>query len=315
VSRILVFLIVIGPGFAPCAARAGEPAAAAPAGRRVVLHRCEVEYKRSSLVGVAHMGTSSTSVLQECLVRLGDRVKAGQVLGRIMDRDVRAELEIRTAEAENLLALQISETKSDSAANRLRRSQKLQERNTWYVPAEERIHQELDLKAAQLEVEESKYERRLAEIKRRQTEVLLQSRQYVSPHDGVVVEIHKEQGEAVIVAEPVFRVVDVDWLKVTGHLNLTDFWRVREGQTVQIVPEIDGEELPVESEVFSGQIVFVDRRIDPATRTCRVVAEVANRDLLLASGLEARMEIVCDAPALGKEGPEPPPTNLEARRP
>jgi RND family efflux transporter MFP subunit len=331
VSRLSKLVIVLALGLRPVSASAAEP----PAARRVVLHHCEVDYRRSSLVGVAHMGTSPTSVLQECLVRLGDRVKAGQVLGRIMDRDVRAELELRTAEAANLLELQISETKVDAAANRLSRTQKLQNRNTLYVPAEERVQQELDMTAAKLDVEESKYELRLAEIKRRQAEVLLQSRQYISPHDGVVVEIHKEQGEAVLVAEPIFRVVDADWLRVTGHLNLTDFWRVKEGHQVQIFPEIDGEELPIESEVFSGQIVFVDRRIDPATRTCKVVAEVANRDLLLASGLEARMEIVCESPPAAKAVSEPtrpdartrpsdpvsrsggerPPLNLEARRP
>ena len=33
----------------------------------------------------------------------------------------------------------------------------------------------------------------------------------------MVVEIHKEQGEAVSFSEPNFRVVEVDWLKVTGY--------------------------------------------------------------------------------------------------
>jgi RND family efflux transporter MFP subunit len=277
------------------AAGAGEPPP--PSGDLVVVKRCEIDYKRSSLVGVAHMGTTPTTILQECLVRLGDRVKAGQVLGRIMDRDIRIELELRTAEAENLLDVRISETKGDLAVNKLKRTEKLQNRNTWYVPAEEKVSQELELSAARLRIEESKYELRLAEIKRRQAEALLRSREYVSPHDGVVVEIQKEQGEAVTIAEPNFRVLEVDWLKVTGYLNLADFWRVRPGQEVRVSPEIDGDDLAVEREVFTGRIVFVDRRIDPTTRTCKVVAEVPNRDLLLASGLEARMEILISRPA------------------
>jgi RND family efflux transporter MFP subunit len=295
VSPKIVPIVCTLAGLVTCRAGADEPAA--PSGSVVVLRRCEVNYKRSSMVGTALMSSSSATVLQECLVQLGDRVKAGQVLGRIMDRDLRAELEFRTAEATNMLEVRISETKAGLATNKLKRTQKLQNRNTLYVPAEEKANQELDLTAANLEIEESKYELLLAEIKRKQTEVMLRAREYVSPHDGVVVEIHKEQGEALLVNEPVFRVVEVDWLKVSGYLNLADFWRVRPGQEVKIQPEIDGQDLPVEREVFTGRIVFVDRRIDPETRTCKVIAEVANRDLLLASGLEARMEIFLDRPA------------------
>ncbi len=298
-SHKLMVVALVLAGLRLGSVLAGE--AAPSSSQSIVLRRCEVEYKRSSLIGVAHMGTTTTSVLQDCLVRRGDRVKAGQVLGRIMDRDVRAELDLRTAEAQNLLEVRINETKAGLAANKLRRTQKLQNRNTLYVPAEEKANQELDMSAANLEIEESRYELRLAEIKRRQTEALLHAREYISPHDGVVVEIHKEQGEAVSMIDPNFRVVDVDWLLVTGYLNLGDFWRVREGLEVRISPEIDGEDLPVEQEVFTGRIVFVDRRIDPATRTCKVVAEVANRDLLLASGLEARMEI--SLVNTGKESP------------
>ena len=93
---------------------AGE--AAPPSSQSIVLRRCEIEYKRSSLIGVAHMGTTTTSILQDCLVRRGDRVKAGQVLGRVMDRDIRAELDLRTAEADNLLAVHINQAKAGMAA-------------------------------------------------------------------------------------------------------------------------------------------------------------------------------------------------------
>jgi multidrug resistance efflux pump len=185
------------------------------------------------------------------------------------------------------------------------------------VPVEERVNQELEMNEAMLQVEESKYALRLAELKRRQAEVLLHAREYVSPHDGVVVEIVKEQGQAVSTHEPNFRVVDVDWLRITGYLNLGDYWRVRPGQEVRITPEIDGEELPVEREVFPGRVVFVDRRIDPANRTCRVIAEVANRDLLLASGLEARMEILLEDPPSHEtrvESPRSAPAAPELRR-
>jgi RND family efflux transporter MFP subunit len=258
----------------------------------IVLRRCEFEFKRSSLVGVAHMGATSMTILQDCLVRPGDRVKAGQVLGRVMDREIRAELELRTAEAENDIDGRVNEARYEEAMNKLRRTEALQKRV--FVSTEELDGQKLATVTTRLEVEQSRYRRRLAELQRRQAEALVRAREYISPHDGVVVEVHKGQGEAVFVNDPIFRVVDVDLLKVSGYHNVNDYWRVHDGQAVRVSPEVDGDDLPIEHEVFTGRVVFVDRRIDPTSRTCKVVAEVPNRDLLLASGLEARMEIFLD---------------------
>jgi RND family efflux transporter MFP subunit len=305
---LIVWLAGLGLGLDGSPARAGE--AIEPSRDVVVLHRCEVEYRRSSLIGVANMGPTSSSILQDCLVRRGDRVQAGQVLGRVMDRDIRAELDLRAAQSANDTEVRLNEAKYAQALNRLKRSEALQKRV--FVSVEELGGTELEVTTAKLQIEQSKHLRDLAAIQLRQAEVMARAREYISPHDGVVVEIVKEQGEAIAVTEPNFRVVDVDWVKVTGYLNLSDYWRVREGQEVRITPELDGVDLPVEREVFPGRVVFVDRRIDPVNRTCKVVAEVANRDLLLASGLEARMEIELGAAADPTQQQAADPRRLEA---
>ena len=90
---------------------------------------------------------------------------------------------------------------------------------------------------------------------------------------------------------PIYKVVAIDQLRVTGYLDAGDAWRVRQGQAVRIMPELEGGDLPIEREVFEGKITFVDSDIDPKTRTCRVFAEVENRGGLLRSGLECHMEI------------------------
>ncbi len=281
---------------------AAEPEPASTPGV-IVLQHCELDYKRSSLVGVAHMGTTSVSILQDCLVRLGDRVKEGQVLGRVMDREIRAELELRTAEAANDIDIRVNEARYAETVNKLKRSELLSKRI--FVSAEELEGHRLESLTAKLQVEQSRNRIHLAEIQRRQAESLLHAREYVSPHDGVVVEIHKEQGEAVAINDPIFRVVEVDTMKITGYVNLGDYWRVHKGQSVRISPSIDGDELPVESEVFNGQVVFVDRRIDPTSRTCKIIAEVNNRELLLASGMEARMEILLNSPPVNPQAGGP----------
>jgi len=123
------------------------------------------------------------------------------------------------------------------------------------------------------------------------SKALVAAREITSPHDGVVVEIYKNTGEAIMAGSPIFKVVKVDRMRVTGYLDASDACHVRPKQTVRVMPELEGVDLPIEREVFEGQITFVDSEIDPKTRTCRVFAEVENRGGLLRSGLDCRMEI------------------------
>jgi multidrug efflux pump subunit AcrA (membrane-fusion protein) len=297
-TRLLLALIVLGPAARPGRAEAPDPHRAT---RDVItLKRCDVEYLRSSLVGVGAMGASG-SILQECLVREGDLVKAGQVLGRVMDRELRAELEVRRIEAESDIDVQLCEARHEMALCRLRNDENLQRRDRKLVGGEEyRLHR-IEERTTALEIEQARLRHRLARLQFEQTESLVHAREYISPHDGVVVEVAKREGESVSFSDAMFRVVDVDHLKVTGYLNLGDYWRVKPGQRVRIIPEIEGAELAIEGEEFTGIIVFVDRRIDPVSKTGRIITEVENRGHLLASGIEARMEIFpADSP-----GPEP----------
>ena len=301
---------------------AGSPSPAAdpdPADRVIFLSRCEVEYVRSSQIGVAAMETTAT-ILQDCYVKEGDRVKTGQVLGRIMDKDLRAELELKTAMAENDIEVRVTEGKYAQSLSRLKRSDNLLRRGRDLISEEEYNLQKLDTNSAALAIEDAKQRRHLAALQKRQVEARLHAREFVSPHDGIVVEVLKNQGEALAVNEAVFRVVDVDRLKVTGHLNLSDYWRVKKGQRVRIFPDIEGVDLSVEHEEFSGRVTFVDSRIDPVNRTCKIVTEVENRGLMLVSGLEARMEIdTREAPAAAPAVPglpaRPKAVSLQSTRP
>ena len=88
---------LIAPALIGVRAIAGQGAPAPP--EVISLQKCTIEYSRSTLVG-----SNQTGLIQECLVRPGDRVKGGQVLGRFFNQDALAELESRT------VALEGSET-------------------------------------------------------------------------------------------------------------------------------------------------------------------------------------------------------------
>ena len=145
--------------------------------------------------------------------------------------------------------------------------------------------------SAELGLQAAIQSQRMAEAQLHTAKAMVAAREIVSPHDGIIVEIFKNAGEAIMVSNPIYKVVAIDRMRVTGYLDVGDAWHVHQGQAVRIMPEQEGGDLPIEREVFEGKITFVDSEIDPKTRTCRVFAGVENRDGLLRSGLECRMEI------------------------
>jgi RND family efflux transporter MFP subunit len=274
---------LIAPALVGVRAIAGGGAPAPPG--VISLRRCTIEYSRSTLVGSNQYG-----LIRECLVRPGDRVKGGQVLGRLFDQDALAELESRTValEGSQTTILRGEET-LEVERTKLRRAGALYDRKALSI--QDLQLQQLAVKTAELGLRAAIQGRRMAEAQLHAAKAMVAAREIVSPHDGIIVEIYKKAGEAITVSIPIFRVVAVDRMRVTGYLDAGDAWRVRRGQAARITPELEGGDLPIEREAFAGEITFVDSEIDPKTQTCRVFAEVENRGGLLRSGLECCMEI------------------------
>jgi RND family efflux transporter MFP subunit len=267
-----------------------------PRATDILLKRCTLEYKKTSLLGANQFG-----VLEECRVAPGDRVQAGQVLGHLRDEEFRADLEARATQAASDIAIRVAQAKHKLALSQLERTQKLINRN--FASIEELSIKTQEEEVERLSIEEARRNKKLAELQRKQTEATIRSREIRSPHDGVVVEVLKVPGQSVSTADPILRVVDPSELRVTGYLDVTDAWRVRPGQAVKIWADISGAELEIEKEAFTGQVEYVDILISPESRTCKVTAIVPNREERLRSGLEARMEINLGGPGGNSEKP------------
>ena len=95
-----------------------------PRATDILLKRCTLEYKKTSLLGANQIG-----VLEECRVAPGDKVKAGQVLGHLRDEEFRAELEARATQAASDIAIRVAEARHKLAQSQLERTQKLINRN------------------------------------------------------------------------------------------------------------------------------------------------------------------------------------------
>ena len=259
--------------------------AAPGADETIIVRRCALDFERTTAVGAASRG-----ILKERLVEPGERVERGQVLGRLRDDEARIEVELRRSESENDVEIRLGRARLDRAVRGLKTTLALNRRGA--ASAEESALRKLEVDVATLELEQAENRRRLARLRLGQAEAVARALEFTSPHAGVVVAALKRPGEAVALDEPVFRIVDTDDILVTGELDVSEAWRVREGRTVRVVAEVAGAVLSVEDQSFEGVILFVDRHVDPQTRTCKVVARIKNREGMLRSGLEARLEIL-----------------------
>ena len=250
----------------------------------LTLHHCTIEYAQSSLVGAAEFG-----VLQETYVRRGSEVQAGQVLATLRDGEARSQLSLRKVEAASDLDLKLRQMQYKQALNRQRISFGLRKRQA--ISEEQYIADQIAAELAAVEVEQAQERRVLSQSRLAEAEAKLRAKQILSPHAGMVSEVLKRPGESVTVGAPVFRIDNSEWLQVSGKLDVSDCWRVRVGAPVLVHVELEGVDLPIERQRFTGRITFMDSKIDHETQMCTVVASVENRDRLIVAGLDAVMSI------------------------
>lgn len=124
-----------------------------------------------------------------------------------------------------------------------------------------------------------------AELELRNAEVALTRRTITSPIDGTIGLIRVTPGNYVAAQTTVTSIDDTSSI-------LIDFW-VPERYAGQLVPgmpvSVDAVALP--GRTFSGDISAIDTRIDPASRTLQVQAEIPNPDRLLRAGMSFTVSV------------------------
>jgi RND family efflux transporter MFP subunit len=195
--------------------------------------------------------------IAELLVKPGQRVKAHDVIARL-DDDVEK------------IAVQQARVALKSAQDTLTRNEDLK-----------KIISRADYQLAQTAVDSA----RLAVSA---SELALERRQVRAPIDGIAGIVSVNMGDYVTVSTPLVTIDDRSRL-------LVDFWvperftgRIREGQEVMARP------IARPGKSFPGKIEAIDNRIDPASRTLHVRAEIENQGDELRAGQS--FEVVVNLP-------------------
>ena len=220
-------------------------------------------------------------------VQLGDRVRRGQVLAKVEDREIVEQ--VRQAEASQEVSkatirqreadLKVAELNFERSKNLFQRQllakQALDDAESRYMAAVAQF----DLSKAQLNQNDA----RLQELR-----INLQNTSVTSPVDGFVGKRSVDPGAMVNTNTAIASVVDISRLRLVVNVVEKDLRMVSAGDPA--VVEVDA----YPGEKFNGKIARVAPVLDPATRTATMEVEIPNGDYKLKPGMYARINLTVE---------------------
>jgi RND family efflux transporter MFP subunit len=275
-----------GPGAAAGGRGGGRPPMPvefAPVTRHTVSERVMIV---GNLIGAATVEAVPrvNGRLEAVLVKLGDRVRKGQAIAKVEDREIREQVRQQQA-AYKVAEATIRQREADLklAQTNLERNRSLLERQLLprqtYDDTEARHNAALaQLDLARAQVEQSKA--RLDELN-----INLQNTVISSPVDGFIGKRYLDPGAAVSPNAPVASVVDIHVVRMVVNVVEKDVKRLRIGMDAQV--QVDA----FPNEKFTGRVSRIAPVFDPQTRTAEMEIEVPNPAFRLKPGMYARVDL------------------------
>lgn len=273
--------------------------------------------------GQAHLGRCLVSLIEDVEVpaseagqlvsfeaREGLEVEAGSLLARVDDeqpqhlrRIAQAEQKAAREQANNDVKIRYSKALAAKAGTEYQDTVTLNKRAPGAISGTEERRKLLELRAAELQIEQAEMDQRVAALTSESkgaelaaADTAIARRQIKAPIGGMIVEVKRKLGEWVQPGEAVVRLVRLDRLRVEGFLNASEF-NPHEVMNRPVLVEVQLARDRVEQ--FRGKVTFVNPLVE-ADGEFRVWAEVVNRteegQWLLLPGLNADMTIEVDRP-------------------
>lgn len=201
-------------------------------------------------------------------VREGERVRAGQVLGRFESSE--QESGFASAEADRVAA----QSELATAQWNLEQTRELFKAGAM---------SERDSKAAEQAVASARARLAAAQSRVRATSSLVRDTRILAPTAGIISRKLVENGEHVARGAGLFTLVRNDILELAAAVPARQANAVRIGQTVHFAA--DGRQ-------FDGKVARVSPTIDPATRSVTVYVQIPNQSAALKGGTFASGRVV-----------------------
>ncbi|MGV3483945.1 MAG: efflux RND transporter periplasmic adaptor subunit [Planctomycetaceae bacterium] len=227
------------------------------------------------------IGSPDTASVAEIWVDEGAEARVGQVLARLHDSVVRANVNIAREAAASTgeyeaakLSLNTNQRKYDQVLA-LHGRDHATEQELWNARAAR------DESLAKVKAYEELASRRRLELV--QAEAHLERFTIRAPIDGVVVKKFKDVGEVVSPADPqLLRVVQLDPLRISATATVAQIASLRVGQTL---PATIGETS------VAATIEFISPVADPSSSTVQVQLRVPNPDYKISGGISCEIRL------------------------
>lgn len=203
------------------------------------------------------VSASTENTVKQVAVELGDPIKKGDLLAKLDSRIH----ELQVKRFERVLVLSESAYKSSSL---------LVKDNI--ISREEALKAEVERDLAQSQLDVAKVE--------------LDQQQVLSPLDGVVVEVLKEEGETVKKSEEMFVVINIDQVFLQLYLPADQAYSLQKGQELDV-------RFPVmpDNPTFPGTVYFIDSRIDATSGLLRTRILLKNPGHKIRAGMRGHVTL------------------------
>jgi RND family efflux transporter MFP subunit len=225
--------------------------------------------------------------LDSVSVRLGDRVRRGQQLAKIEDRELLEQ--VRQAQASyEVSAATIRQREADLrfAQTNLDRSKNLFERQL--IPKQTFDDAEARFQAAAAQLDLAKAQHAQADARLDELKINVANTTITSPVNGFIGKRTLDPGAWVTPNSALLSVVDISVVRLVANIIEKDLRRISAGQRADT--EVDA----FPNETFRGRIARISPVLDPATRTAQIEVEIDNAQFRLKPGMYARVNFTVE---------------------
>jgi RND family efflux transporter MFP subunit len=222
-------------------------------------------------------------LLDKVYVRRGDKITKGQIIASLESTAEAASTALARYKSEMDAPTKTAESKIEFAKRKYERRRGMHSQN--FMSAQEQDEAEGEMKLAQAELQLAQENKQIAKLEWEQQNSLLELRTIRSPFDGVVVDQLLFPGEIV---EPsgqkksIFKLAQLDPLRVYVILPMSEFGRIKYGMKVDITPEA-----PIKGR-YLGNVIIIDRVVNAASGTFGVFLEISNPKLDVPAGIKCK---------------------------
>jgi RND family efflux transporter MFP subunit len=242
-----------------------------PETRRAAITRSFTQPIEQSVVSSGQMG-----VLQNALVKEGDRVLADETLAVIRHHSLEEERRIAVAKAESTARLEAAKAQLTMLTSQKETLEELV--GGGHVNQYEVEQKRSEYENAVAEYKLAKDEIRLARLEVDRMDARVLEHTIKSPIDGFVTVIHKQPGEHISTNEPQYAtVVRLDQLKARFYLDEQTANALAVGSQGKV-------RIGSETEPRIARVIYVSPIIDPDSGTARIEVAIDNEDLKIRSG-------------------------------